>query len=452
MNVQGDAPAARAPVSQRIFALLALAAAALTVAIGLIGVFEHPFAITLSLVAAVLIVEGAILFVTSAGRRRWVGLALVVVGVVAWIWILIDGEASPYVIAMILTDALTTWLALLALHPRPYHPEATNAPSPSKPLIVMNRKSGGGKVERFNLDGKAREMGAEVVYLDPDMDLVGTLEQAVSEGADLLGAAGGDGTQALVAQVAARHDLPLVCIPAGTRNHFALDLGLDSDDPSLALDALGGEGEEIRVDLGRVADRPFVNNVSLGAYAEIVARPEYRDAKLQTALATLPEVTNPKARSGLTVEADGQDPIQDPQLVQIANNPYATTDDAASLGSRPRLDTGTLGVDIVSYSNSRELRSMIRNETGRGPAHALSHRSWTGRRIRVTSRDGTVPAGVDGEYIEFHSPLDISIRPGALRIRVPKDRPGPKTGWPRFDYRIAGRLWSILMGRNQDAC
>jgi diacylglycerol kinase family enzyme len=226
-------------------------------------------------------------------------------------------------------------------------------------------------------------------------------------------------------------------------------LGLDRDDPSLALDALGGGGEEIRVDLGRVADRPFVNNVSLGAYAAIVARPEYRDAKLQTALATLPDVTSPRARSGLTVEADGQDLIQDPQLVQIANNPYATTDDAARLGSRPRLDTGTLEVDVVSYSSSRGLRGMIRRAQGRGPSRAPSYRSWRGRRIRVTSKDGTVPAGVDGEYIEFRSPLDVSIRPGALRIRVPKDRPGPKTGWPRFDYRVASRLWSIVIGRNE---
>lgn len=444
-----NAQAAGSRTNQRIFALLGLAAAAATAAIGLLGILEHPLTITLSLVAAVLVVEGVILFVTSASRNRWAGLALVLVGVVAWIWILIDGGAIPYVVAMILTDALATVLTLLALRPRPYRPPATNTPPPSKPFIVMNRRSGGGKVERFDLDGKAREMGAQVVYLDPDTDVVGTLEQAVSEGADLLGAAGGDGTQALVAQVAARHDLPLVCVPAGTRNHFALDLGLDRDDPSVALDALGAEGEEIRVDLGRVGDRPFVNNVSLGAYAAIVARSEYRDAKLQAAIATLPEVTNPEARSGLTVEAAGQDPIRDPQLVQIANNPYAAPDDAAPLGSRPRLDTGTLGIDVVAYTSSRELRAMLRNEGKRGPGHATAYRSWTGARVTVASKDGTVPAGVDGEHIEFASPLEVSIRPGALRIRLPRDRPGPKAGWPRFDYRVVPRLWRALTGRNE---
>jgi hypothetical protein len=177
-----NAHTVHAPMNQRVFALLALAAAVATVAIGLIGLFQHVFAITLSLVAAVLVVEGIILFVTSAGRKRWLGLAVALAGLVAWIWNLIDGEAIPYVIAMILTDVLATVLALLALHPRPYRPEATDTPSPTKPFIVMNRKSGGGKVERFNLDGKAKEMGAQVAYLNPDTDLVGALEQAVDEG------------------------------------------------------------------------------------------------------------------------------------------------------------------------------------------------------------------------------------------------------------------------------
>src|SRR5439155_26728094 len=118
-------------------------------------------------------------------------------------------------------------------------------------------------------------------------------------------------TQALVAQIAVEHDLPIICIPAGTRNHFALDLGLNRKDPSLALDALGDEGEEIVIDLGWAEDRPFVNNVSLGAYAEIIARPEYRDAKFTTVMTMLPQVTEPSARSGFVVEAEGQPTLED---------------------------------------------------------------------------------------------------------------------------------------------
>ncbi len=163
------------------------------------------------------------------------------------------------------------------------------AARPEKPVLIMNPKSGGGKVERFGLVERAEELGARVILLDPsaDNDVTALAERAVAEGADLLGVAGGDGTQALVAAVAAEHDLPFLVISAGTRNHFALDLGLDRTDPSTCLNALT-DGEELRVDLGSVAGRAFVNTVSFGVYADVVHHPEYRDAKAGTALDALP--------------------------------------------------------------------------------------------------------------------------------------------------------------------
>jgi diacylglycerol kinase family enzyme len=93
--------------------------------------------------------------------------------------------------------------------------------------------------------------------------------------------AGGDGTQALVAGIAAEHGLPFLVISAGTRNHFAMDLGLDRDHPELGLDALT-DGVELTLDLGVIGDRTFVNNASFGAYAEIVQSPAYRADKRDT--------------------------------------------------------------------------------------------------------------------------------------------------------------------------
>lgn len=426
--------------------MLALLAVGALIVISIAGAVRYPLVVLLTLAAAMLITVGVVAFVTSAGRIRWGGAALASSAFVAWIWALVDGEALPYVVGMIAADVLATAFALRALRVRPHRPEARTTPRPTKPFIVMNPKSGGGKVRAFDLDGRASEMGAEVAYLEPDMDVAETLGRAVREGADLLGAAGGDGTQAMVAEVAAEHDLPLLCIPAGTRNHFAMDLGLDLEDPSLALRALDDEGEEVLIDLGRVADRPFVNNVSLGVYAEIVARPEYRHAKIQTALDVLPNVTKPGAHSGLTVDASGRESIVDPQVVQVSNNPYARAEEPAKAGTRPRLDTGTLGIEVVAYKDVGELRQTIADASRGTLSRARAYYSWTDDHVTVTANDGVVHAGVDGEYVELPSPLEIRIRPRALRVRVPRERPGVSTGWPRLDGRIVLRMWSILRG------
>ena len=122
-------------------------------------------------------------------------------------------------------------------------PEHDAAP-PRRPFLIMNPRSGGGKVTRFGLKDKAEALGATVALLEGPgtVDVGAAGPQAVADGADLLGVAGGDGTQALVAGIAAEHDVPLLVISAGTRNHFALDLGLDRDDPSRCLDALATVG------------------------------------------------------------------------------------------------------------------------------------------------------------------------------------------------------------------
>ena len=169
------------------------------------------------------------------------------------------------------------------------------ARAPAHPVVVWNPKSGGGKALAANLDAEARARGIEPIELRPGDDLIDLVRTAVANGADALAAAGGDGTQALVATIAAELDLPFACIPAGTRNHFALDLGVDRDDVVGALDAFVNGGER-RVDLAEVNGRVFVNNVSLGLYAEAVQRSGYRDAKIRTVLDTIPEYSKRRHR------------------------------------------------------------------------------------------------------------------------------------------------------------
>ena len=143
-------------------------------------------------------------------------------------------------------------------------------------VLIVNPRSGGGKAARFDLVAECRARGIDPILFEPGDDLTTLATAAVRAGADALGMAGGDGSQAAVAAVAAEHDLPYVCVPAGTRNHFALDLGIDRNDVVGALDAFS-DGHERRIDLGRVNGRAFVNNVAMGVYGAVVQSSAYRD-------------------------------------------------------------------------------------------------------------------------------------------------------------------------------
>ncbi|WP_438947815.1 diacylglycerol/lipid kinase family protein [Streptomyces triticisoli] len=311
-------------------------------------------------------------------------------------------------------------------------PRPTEAPR--HPWILMNPRSGGGKVDRFGLAEKAGASGADVVLLDPGLhqDVAELARRAVDDGADLLAVAGGDGTQALVAEVAARHDLPFLVIPAGTRNHFALDLGLDREDPAAALEALT-DGVEVRVDLGYAADRVFVNNASFGTYAAVVRDPAYRDEKLRTTLQVLPGLlTGPTAprlriRAG-AFRADGL------QALLVSNNPYRRAVDSLHPGRRESLNSGRLGVLCVRVDNSAQAADLLR-----GP-HSSGVTRITAPEVVVEADAATVPAGIDGEPVLLPAPVVCRIAPGALRVRLPRRHTPTPTSRPPADWPRVLRL------------
>ncbi|MEU2778258.1 diacylglycerol kinase family protein, partial [Streptomyces sp. NPDC007162] len=339
--------------------------------------------------------------------------------------------------------------------------------------VVMNPRSGGGKVARFGLAEKARAAGARVVLLDPahHQDVAELARRALAEGADLLAVAGGDGTQALVAEVAARHDVPFVVIPAGTRNHFALDLGLDRDDPAAALEAFT-DALELRVDLGYAAGRVFVNNASFGTYAAVVGDPGYRDAKLRTVLQMLPALLTGPDAPRLRMRA-GRRRAGGLQAVLVSNNPYRRLADPARPGLRESLDSGRLGVLGVCVDSSagaarllaggRRSPAVTRLTTrkvvvdtdtdaspgpdpgtgtdagpGSGSGADGGADAFTG--TGALGRGGTVPAGIDGESVVLPAPVVCRIFPGALRVRVPRHRPGAPPNRPPADWRRVLRL------------
>jgi diacylglycerol kinase family enzyme len=354
--------------------------------------------------------------------------AVVIIFLLAHFWWIVVLSAGLWLVAGIVARA-----ALRGAEPHMH--EYAAAPA-RQPFMIMNPRSGGGKVARFGLVAKAESLGARVTLLDgPEhVDVAALARDAVANGADVLGVAGGDGTQAQVADVAAEHDVPLLVISAGTRNHFALDLGLDRDDPSRCLDALT-DGVELRIDLGTVNGRPFVNNASFGAYAEVVQSPEYRADKAQTTLRQLPELLVGHAGARLAAEA-GQVRIEAPQAVLVSNNPYGTGD-LTGLGRRPRLDLGTLGMVAVRVDNARQAANLLRG-TSSGQVTVAAAKDVT-----VSADAPAIPVGVDGEALMLASPVRCTIHPGVLRVRVPRKRPG-RTPRPTLDWRrvrdLAGRL------------
>ena len=390
-------------------------------------------------VGACLVVAGGYVFLAHRGVVRWLALAMVVLAPVTVLVIFtLHGLLWEALVAIALI-ALAAGAGRRALTPAADSPgmPAQQVPPPKHAFLIMNPRSGGGKVAKFGLKDKAEALGAEVALLDGPgtVDVAALARKAVADGADLLGVAGGDGTQALVAGIAAEHDLPFLVISAGTRNHFALDLGLDRDNPAACLDALTGDGVEQRIDLGIIGDRTFVNNASFGAYAEVVESPAYRDDKRGTTLETLPDLLSGHRGAKLTARA-GDATITGPQALLVSNGPYGMTD-IAGLGRRARLDAGTLGVVAVTVNNALQAATLLRGARGQGLT------TLTAGEVVVDADVPEIPVGIDGETVMMPTPVRCAIQPKALRVRVPRDRPGIRPPKPELDWAMLRQLASF---------
>jgi diacylglycerol kinase family enzyme len=429
----------RSTAAQRWLARLSfvLAGAAVAVLLAFAGVKSLAM-FAVGVAAAVVGLAAAYVFLSRRGVVRWLALAVFVLAPIAVIvvyavrdllWVALVSAAAW------LLAGVTARLALAESEADWRMPEYPAQPPPRHPYLIMNPKSGGGKVGKFGLKQKAEDLGAEVFLLEgQSVDVAKVARAAVDAGADLLGVAGGDGTQALVAGVAAEHGIPFLVISAGTRNHFALDLGLDREDPSTCLSALS-DGVELRVDLGVINGQTFVNNASFGAYAEVVETPAYRGDKLNTTLNTLPELLQGHRGARLSARADGTE-IEAPQALLVSNNPYGTGD-IAGLGRRARLDRGTLGVVGITVASARQAAGLLRGR------HATGLSVLTTRQIEIRADAPRIPVGVDGESIAMPTPVTCTVSPQALRVWVPRDRPGVPKPKPQKDWARLRRLAGI---------
>jgi len=393
---------------RRLAALAALASAAV-LAILSIDIVVSQFPRGLVVLACLAIAFASAWYgLTRTGGARLLGAGIAILAVAAIVAMLIaDGDHFAQALAIV----VGLGLMLLAMRSAfkihvPLHP----APDPRHPVLFYNPKSGGGKAEKFHLAEEARARGIEPIELQLGTDLEQLVRGAVAAGADALAMAGGDGSQAVVAMVAAEQGLPYACIPAGTRNHFALDLGVDRDDVVGALDAFVG-GRERRVDLAEVNGRVFVNNVSIGLYAEAVQREGYREAKLRTILDTLPEVLGPEGEGpDLRWAGPGGHEHSSGAAILVSNNRYRLGH-AVGSGTRPRIDDELLGIAVASAPGA-----------GRGLLQR-PWREWSTPAFEVDA-DGPIAAGIDGEAVTLDAPLRFRILPAALGVRIAAAHPG----------------------------
>ncbi len=260
-------------------------------------------------------------------------------------------------------------------------------------FLLINPRAGTESPTAGELAAAAGERGVEAHVL---RERENAAEPARAADAEVLAAAGGDGSVATVAAVAVERDLPFVVVPYGTRNHFARDVGLDRNDPLAALDAF--EGEERRVDVGRAGERRFLNNVSLGLYAALVHRREHHRRRREAAAGLRALWLSLRQRPGAWARVDGE-PVR-ARVLLVANNAYELS--LFSIGERERLDEGRLH----PYAAKGVL------------PHAWEERD--GERFLLEAPGERLAAAIDGEPVELETPLELAVERGLLRVLLPR--------------------------------
>jgi diacylglycerol kinase family enzyme len=371
----------RFSVKWRLLALLGVILYALTVA-GLLYLALHNilFLLLLVVTSAVFLYAAWLVF-TGEKRRYRVGqllIGLCAIALVIEVLLLAKESRHPAtLIAVIIFGAAYGYLFRTLR--RQYWAEKRQLSSAGvraqfkKPFLIINPKSGGGRATKAHLEEHALRRGIKVVVMRKGQDMEALARNAIARGADVIGVSGGDGSIGAVAKVVLEYDVPLVVLPGGTRCHFARDIGLA---PERIIDALSAfEGVERRVDVGNINGRIFLNNASLGLYAEIVDNPDYRDNKLAV------------TRKALRNIASGATPLYD---LQFTGN-----------GKR--------------FLRSVRIEALPNNERYEGFSQ------WETIKFKVASKQRTIVVGVDGEREAYKSPVTVTCMAGALRLFVPAE-------------------------------
>jgi diacylglycerol kinase family enzyme len=434
----------------RLAAVGALLAAFFVFWLALSMVANDPVGLAIAFASVFVVVFCLWFFLLNRGLVRLILLLPALLALVALVTYGYDQKYQLLVVAVALVIFGFAARYAVRAHPESVqnvHRHARPAQPAQLGVLIINPKSGGGKAERFRLVEEAAKRKIEPLLLGPDDDLCELARRAVADGADVLGMAGGDGSQALVAGVAMEHDVVHVCVPSGTRNHFALDLGLDRDDVVGALDAFT-EGVERRIDLAQLNGRVFVNNASLGVYAQVVQSDAYRDAKLGTWRQMLPEILGREAACcDLEFDVPHAKDWGAASLVIVSNNPYQLRRFRGA-GTRPQLDTGQLGIFATRARGAVAVAKLVTLGTIAQHRRFGGVRQWSSLEFEIRA-SAPVAVGLDGEALVLTPPLRFASLPGALRVRLPRHSAGVSPAWGSVPLtrRNLGALIRIAAGK-----
>jgi diacylglycerol kinase family enzyme len=282
--------------------------------------------------------------------------------------------------------------------------------------LVVNSGAGSRRTGRGALGERLRAAlpGATVVVLDRPSGLAGALEELAASGVRALGIAGGDGSINTAAGVALRYRLPLLVVPAGTLNHLARDLGVETVDD--AVEAVR-RGTGVEIDVARIAGRPFLNTASFGSYVEIVDAREALEARVGKWPALVVAVVR-VLRHGQPVEVEIDGERRRIWAAFIGNCRYRP--DGMAPTWRERIDDGELDVRLADaahpFSKSRLVLAVMTGRLHRSPAF----QSWRTTSLRLRSPDGPLRLARDGETFDGTDDVDITKCGDRLVVFAPR--------------------------------
>lgn len=299
-------------------------------------------------------------------------------------------------------------------------------------LVILNARAGGGRdassAASLRDQFAAAGLQAEVALLQ-QADAIATLvARARADGIGVVVAGGGDGTQGAVAAQLAGTGLVQGVLPLGTLNHFARDLGV----PLALEDAIRtiAQGRVLRVDVGEVNGRVFINNSSLGLYPEIVRERELQQQRLgkgkwrSLASASLHALAR-HAGLAVRVDTEGDAQLHRTPFVFVGNNRYGM--EGLRIGARASLQGGELALYIARRRGRLGLLVLAWRALLRRLQQDVDFELLTGAGFVVSTRHARIRVATDGEVAMMDSPLRYRIRPGALQVLVPAPEAGAPT-------------------------